>query len=110
MLPSPRMSPSPSAKAGPQEQGDGALKEYTLEEIGRHTSEDSCWLVANGRVYDATRFLRSHPAGKDVLVRRSGGTDCSEDFSFHSKKARKLWDHYRIGKVKGYKEPGCVIC
>jgi nitrate reductase (NAD(P)H) len=87
------------------------IMEFSKEEIAKHTSRDSCWLVANGRVYDATRFLHSHPAGDDCILRKAGGEDCAADLSFHTKKARDKWEHFKIGNVKGYTgdSGSCVI-
>jgi cytochrome b involved in lipid metabolism len=84
--------------------------DFSTDEIARHSSRESCWLVANGRVYDATKFLSSHPAGADVILKCAGGNDCSKDLSLHSKKARIRMQAFRIGTVKGYEEPGCIIC
>ncbi len=38
------------------------LKEFTLEEVASHNSEDDLYLVINGYVYDVTSF--DHPGGK----------------------------------------------
>jgi len=27
---------------------------YTLEEVAKHTAEDDCWTILNGRIYDVT--------------------------------------------------------
>jgi cytochrome b involved in lipid metabolism len=27
---------------------------YTLEEVAQHKSEDDCWTILNGRIYDVT--------------------------------------------------------
>lgn len=34
---------------------------YELEECKRHTSQNDCWLVINGKVYNVTDFLDEHP-------------------------------------------------
>ncbi|KAJ8601318.1 hypothetical protein CTAYLR_007216 [Chrysophaeum taylorii] len=72
---------------------------YTMCEVRRHTTVDSCWLVAGTTVYDVTSFLRRHPAGTMSIVRHAGGRDCAEDFSFHSAKAQKLWANHKIGRL-----------
>eukprot|EP00161_Ancyromonas_sigmoides_P010860 TRINITY_DN273_c1_g1_i1.p3 TRINITY_DN273_c1_g1~~TRINITY_DN273_c1_g1_i1.p3 ORF type:complete len:118 (+),score=3.13 TRINITY_DN273_c1_g1_i1:237-590(+) len=38
-------------------------RKITPEELSKHDSPASVWLSANGRVYDATAFLESHPGG-----------------------------------------------
>jgi cytochrome b involved in lipid metabolism len=50
-------------------------KEYTLEEVSKHTSEDDCWIVIHGKVYDVTDFLDSHPGGPEYLTDFSGGNN-----------------------------------
>lgn len=37
---------------------------YELEECKRHASQNDCWLVINGKVYNVTDFLDEHPGEK----------------------------------------------
>lgn len=101
----PAASASSSASAS---SGAGAKKgpvdlstEYSWEEIERHNTLQSCWLVVRGEVYDVTAFLPLHPAGKQAILRH-GGTDATADFDFHSYSAKKKWKPFRIGRVKGH--------
>ncbi len=81
---------------------------YTLCEIRRHRTLASCWLVAKGQVYDATKYLSSHPAGAIAIARKAGGgVDCAEDLEFHSGRAQKLWKHLRIGAVVACPSEAC---
>lgn len=49
---------------------DGAVKYFTLEEIGAHSASSDAWLVIHDKVYDITRFLEEvrHPCAH-VTVR-----------------------------------------
>ncbi|KAG9118400.1 Cytochrome b2, mitochondrial precursor [Ceratobasidium sp. 392] len=48
----------------------GGLISY--DEIQRHNSRDSCWVVVNGEVYDVTRFLNDHPGGIAPILKVAG--------------------------------------
>lgn len=75
---------------------------YTREEIAKHNTKSSMWIVAGDKVYDITSFYKeqNHPGGAIALERRAGGAvDCMPDYKFHSKKTRKLWENYFIGYV-----------
>ena len=75
---------------------------YTSQEIAKHYTEDSIWIVSGNKVYDITSFYKqqSHPGGSLALETRAGGTvDCRPDLKFHSKKTQKLWRNYLIGYV-----------
>lgn len=73
---------------------------FTAEEIERHHTRESLWIVAGGSVYDVTKLLREHPGGDGALLRRGGGTkDCTEDFLFHGRTARQDAEAHKIGVV-----------
>lgn len=44
----------------------------TGDEIARHKSADSCWVVINGVAYDVTDFLPEHPGGAGIILRYAG--------------------------------------
>jgi len=75
---------------------------YTPQEIAKHYTEDSMWIVAGNKVYDITNFYKqkNHPGGTLALETRAGGTlDCAPDLKFHSKNTRKFWNNYLIAYV-----------
>lgn len=88
---------------------------FTKCEVRRHSTAQSCWLVAGSDVYDVTSFLPRHPAGTFSIVRHAGGQDCAEDLSFHSSRAQKLWAQHKIGRLvrcksdKDRAEGGCLL-
>mmetsp|Transcript_62095 Transcript_62095/g.73553 ORF Transcript_62095/g.73553 Transcript_62095/m.73553 type:complete len:133 (-) Transcript_62095:290-688(-) len=82
------------------------LKEYSLEEIKKHSSESDCWLIIgntmNGgpKVYDVTKYLDDHPGGSEVLL-DVGGENADELFEDigHSKDAREELANLLVGKI-----------
>ncbi|EER10021.1 succinate dehydrogenase, putative, partial [Perkinsus marinus ATCC 50983] len=64
------VTPTNSAAAG---------KSYTMEEISKHNSRESCWVVIDGEVLDVTGFLPDHPGG-DISILNYGGKDATEPF------------------------------
>ncbi|CAJ1958730.1 unnamed protein product [Cylindrotheca closterium] len=83
------------------------LKEYTAEEVSKHTSEKSCWMVigndSNGgpKVYDVTKYLDDHPGGAEVMLDVAGqnADEFFEDIG-HSKEAREELKKHLIGTYK----------
>lgn len=50
----------------------GPTRVITPEELQKHCSSESLWLVINGKVRDCTPLLGFHPGGKQVLLDSTG--------------------------------------
>lgn len=79
--------------------GNQRKNTWTRCEVRRHCTLASAWLVVGDDVIDGTAFMVRHPAGVKSILRKAGGIDCTVDFEFHSKGARKMWKSYRVGTI-----------
>lgn len=85
------------------------MKQYTREEVARHNSAASCWLIVDSRVYDVTAFLDSHPGGAQRLL-SVAGKDATDSFlSQHNDSIlRQKAIQYEIGSIQGEKSVDSV--
>eukprot|EP00540_Astrosyne_radiata_P014502 CAMPEP_0116824380 /NCGR_PEP_ID=MMETSP0418-20121206/1365_1 /TAXON_ID=1158023 /ORGANISM="Astrosyne radiata, Strain 13vi08-1A" /LENGTH=188 /DNA_ID=CAMNT_0004452745 /DNA_START=80 /DNA_END=646 /DNA_ORIENTATION=- len=79
--------------------GGGGEEYYTPCQVRRHAQRDSAWLLMGDTIYDATSYVSIHPGGERSILRKCG-TDCTVDFHFHSKQARRLWKDHKVGKLR----------
>ncbi|XP_058089670.1 nitrate reductase [NADH] 2-like [Magnolia sinica] len=76
-----------------------SVKQFSMSEVKKHSSDSSAWIVVHGHVYDCTSFLKDHPGGTDSIL-INAGTDCTEEFdAIHSDKAKTMLEDYRIGEL-----------
>lgn len=78
---SPQPSAAPSSK--PEEKKAAPTveqKEYTIDDVAKHNTEQDCWVAINGRVLNVTSFLPDHPGGKRSILLYAG-KDASEEFN-----------------------------
>jgi cytochrome b involved in lipid metabolism len=75
---------------------------YTMEEIAKHNTEQDCWCVVDGMVYDLTDFLPDHPGGKRAPLIYAG-KDATEEFMMLHKPEIivKYGKPYLLGPVAG---------
>jgi len=86
---------SPAVRSRREPQG----AEYTIEEVSKHNSRSSAWIIVNGVVYDTTKYLDEHPGGAAAILLYAG-QDCTAEFlDVHSAEAVKMLEDYRIGVV-----------
>ncbi|KAF1592194.1 UNVERIFIED_CONTAM: Cytochrome b5, partial [Eudyptes robustus] len=73
---------------------------YRLEEVQKHNSSQSTWIILHHRIYDVTKFLDEHPGGEEVLREQAGG-DATENFEDvgHSTDARTLSETFIVGEL-----------
>ena len=81
---------------------------YTINEISKHNKPTDCWLIAHDKVYDITKFIEKHPIGSGPLIKKAG-TDCTKDYDFHPKAAKKEWEKCKIGYINNSNESCCLI-
>lgn len=77
-IPPPSAGGKPAADAASE--GKKVMKEYTLEEVGKHKTEKDCWVVVGNEVLDVTEFLPDHPGGK-MAIMAFAGRDATEEFN-----------------------------
>lgn len=85
-----------------------ASDEFTWQEVAKHNTAKSAWVIIRGEVYDVTEWADKHPGGRELIVLHSG-RECTDTFySYHpfSNRADKILAKYKIGKlVGGYEFP-----
>eukprot|EP00917_Polyrhabdina_sp_WS-2016_P026230 GHVP01056326.1.p1 GENE.GHVP01056326.1~~GHVP01056326.1.p1 ORF type:complete len:103 (+),score=17.45 GHVP01056326.1:22-330(+) len=58
----------------------------SLEELQKHSTPEDGWTVINGKVYNLTPYLKSHPGGRSTLVDNAlGKDDCAKMSNLKSK-------------------------
>jgi cytochrome b involved in lipid metabolism len=93
---------SAAAKAAPAPAPKKEMKEYTLEEVAQHKTEQDCWVVVNGEVLAVSPFLKNHPGGKQAILLYAG-KDATAEFNMLHKKdvVQKYAPDTIIGTLKG---------
>ncbi|ETP46404.1 hypothetical protein F442_07342 [Phytophthora nicotianae P10297] len=60
--------------------GGPPRRAISMEEVSRHCTEEDCWSVLDGKVYNMTPYLKFHPGGIADLMLSAGG-DCTDLFN-----------------------------
>lgn len=71
---------------------------FTASEVAEHSTADDCWLILEGKVYEVTEFIPSHPGGKAIL--KGCGKDATKMFAGHPESAKAMKEKYYIGDLK----------
>lgn len=78
-------APSASAPSVGNAAPSGApqkLEKYTAAEVDKHTTNADLWMILDDFVYDLTDF-RTHPGGRDILIRYAGKDNTRVFMSIH---------------------------
>ncbi|KAF4032229.1 Fatty acid desaturase [Phytophthora infestans] len=79
---------------------------YTWQDVAKHNTDNSAWVIIRGIVYDVTEWADRHPGGRELVLLHSG-RECTDTFdSYHpfSNRAEKILAKYAIGKLVGGSE------
>ncbi|TMW57330.1 hypothetical protein Poli38472_003255 [Pythium oligandrum] len=83
--------------------GKSTEAEYTWEQVAKHNTPASAWVIIRGVVYDVTAWADRHPGGRELIMLHAG-RECTDTFdSYHpfSNRAEKVLGKYAIGKFVG---------
>lgn len=72
----------------------------TEEEVAKHDTEEDCWLVIRGKVYNVSSYLDDHPGGVEIVMDLAG-QDATEDYDDvgHSEEADGMLVDYYVGDL-----------
>lgn len=72
----------------------------TLEEVQKHNSRESVWVIIGDTVYDLTAFLDEHPGGPDIILRHAGSDVNSIFAAIHAPTVLKMLKPEQcVGKI-----------
>jgi len=76
-------------------------KVFTLNEVSTHNSNESCYTVINGNVYDLTPWIKAHPGGDKAILSICGvdGTESFEGQHMKQVQPNNQLDKFIIGKL-----------
>lgn len=57
----------------------------SAQEVAKHCSQEDCWIVVNGKVYDLTRFAPNHPGGAQMVYQWAGRDGSITYNTYHAK-------------------------
>ncbi len=92
--PTPASTPSPAplpVSAGPTS--------YTFSQVQSHNGVGNCWSAINGKVYDLTSWIASHPGGEGAILSICGKDGSSAFNNQHggSNKTANVLKEFEIG-------------
>lgn len=79
-------------------------KQFTRQEIEKHNKDNDCWIVVNGKVYDATSVLSWHPGGKAPIMAHAGKVHADTTDEFES-----IHDDYALKRLNGTSTTFCCL-
>lgn len=87
-------------KAANKKTEDGAVGGMTEAEVAKHNTQDDCYVIIHGNVYDVTKFTLQHPGGVERLIQHAGK---DATFAFenqdHSARARTWMKRFFVKKL-----------
>lgn len=78
------------------------MQTVSKEELKKHNTPDDCWIVIDAKVYDVTKFLKSHPGGELVITDLAGGDVTKQFYELHRRSVlHKFGPKLLVGVLEG---------
>lgn len=81
--------------------GQTSQAAFTMEDVAKHNSADSCYTAINGSVYDVTSFIYKHPGGAENILAICGkdGTSAFDMQHEGNMRVEDLLATFKIGTL-----------
>eukprot|EP00611_Tribonema_gayanum_P013836 TRINITY_DN25059_c0_g1_i1.p1 TRINITY_DN25059_c0_g1~~TRINITY_DN25059_c0_g1_i1.p1 ORF type:complete len:507 (-),score=108.53 TRINITY_DN25059_c0_g1_i1:413-1861(-) len=86
---------------------DASERVYTWQEVAKHNTAQSAWVIVGSKVYDLTSWVDNHPGGREVLLLMAGRDATAAFESYHpfTDKPRKILGKFEVGAVSNHEFP-----
>ena len=71
----------------------------TRDQVAKHNSATSAWIIIDTVVYDITKFAAVHPGGELLLLEYAGKDVTTEFYEYHRQEVLIKYGRYRIGSL-----------
>ena len=75
------------------------MKLFTREEVAKHSSSESAWIIIDSVVYDITKFAAMHPGGEMIILEAAGKDATDAFYSYHRQEILFKFDRLKIGTI-----------
>lgn len=76
-----------------------AGKCFDMEMVSRHCTDDDCWVVINGYVYDVSSYFSDHPGGTSSIMCYAGKDASIPFYDIHAEDAQEIKERFLLGPV-----------
>jgi len=83
----------------PEAPADGTRR-LTADEVAKHNTNDDCWVIISGKVYDLSEWAPHHPGGAGIARMYAGKEATAEFGNYHSAEAVQHMAHFCIGEIQ----------
>lgn len=83
----------------PEAAADGTRR-LTADEVAKHNTNDDCWVIISGKVYDLSEWAPHHPGGAGIARMYAGKEATAEFGNYHSAEAVQHMAHFCIGEIQ----------
>ncbi|UPJ25012.1 cytochrome b5 domain-containing protein [Bradyrhizobium sp. CW1] len=74
-------------------------RRVTREEIALHNTQNDCWIIISGKVYDITEWAPHHPGGAGIARMYAGREATAEFGDYHSTEAVAHMANFCVGAL-----------
>jgi hypothetical protein len=81
-------APTPTATVAPSPSASATPAGYTMDQVKANNTASKCWSAIDGKVYDLTNWISSHPGGAGAITSLCGTDGTSAYINQHKGQSR----------------------